>query len=147
MITPIDIQNKEFAKAMRGYNTVAVDEFMNEISAEYEKLYKENIELKDRLSVLNDSLKQYRAMEDSLQNTLMFAQNTADDVKKNAQEKADFVIAEANTKANNLILEAERKCEEIQMKFDKIQCEFTTFKTKFNTLIDSEKSLLEEMFK
>lgn len=147
MITPIDIQNKEFAKGMRGYNVSSVDEFMNEIAAEYEKLYKENIELKDRLSVLNDSLKQYRAMEDSLQNTLMFAQNTADDVKKNAQEKADFIVADANTKAANMISEAEKKCEEIQLKFDKIQCEFTTFKTKFNSLLDSQKSILEEIFR
>ena len=66
MITPVDIQNKEFSKSVRGYNANSVDEFMAEISLEFEKLYKENIELKDRISVLNDSLKNYRAMEDSI---------------------------------------------------------------------------------
>lgn len=147
MLTPVDIQNKEFTKSISGYNKDLVDDFMMEVSKEFEKLYKENIELKDRLSVLNDSLKKYRAMEDSLQNTLMFAQNTAEDVKKNANEKADFIVGEATTKAENIIRDAERKCEEIQNKYDSIKAEYVTFKTKFLSLIESEKSVMEEMFK
>jgi cell division initiation protein len=110
-------------------------------------LYKENIELKDRISVLNDSLKNYRAMEDSLQNTLMFAQNTAEDVKKNAQDKAEFIIGEATTKAEGIIADAEKKCDLIQEKYDKILCEFNTFKTRFNSLLEGEKNLMEDMFK
>ncbi|MBO5454335.1 MAG: DivIVA domain-containing protein [Clostridia bacterium] len=147
MLTPIDIQNKEFSKSLSGYNKDMVDDFMSEVANEFEKLYKENIELKDRLSVLNDSLKKYRAMEDSLQNTLMFAQNTAEDVKKNAKEKADFIVGEASTRAETIIRDAERKCEEIQKKYDSVLAEFVTFKTKFNSLLDSEKNLMEEMFK
>ncbi len=147
MLTPVDIQNKEFTKSISGYNKDLVDDFMMEVSKEFEKLYKENIELKDRLSVLNDSLKKYRAMEDSLQNTLMFAQNTAEDVKKNANEKADFIVGEATTKAENIIRDAERKCEEIQSKYDNIKAEFVTFKTKFLSLMESEKSVMEELFK
>ena len=147
MLTPIDIQNKEFTKSLRGYRIDMVDDFVLEVSKDFERLYKENIELKDRLSVLNESLKKYRAMEDSLQNTLMFAQNTADDVKKNAKEKAEFMVGEANTRAENIISEAEKRCEEIQKKYDLIQAEFLSFKTKFNALLDSEKSIMEEMFK
>ena len=147
MLTPIDIQNKEFTKSLRGYSKDAVDDFINEVSKDFERLYKENIELKDRLSVLNESLKKYRAMEDSLQNTLMFAQNTADDVKKSAKDKAEFIVGEATTKAEAIISEAEKKCENAQEKLASIQAEFIAFKTKFNALIDSEKNLMEEMFK
>lgn len=147
MLTPIDIQNKEFAKSIKGYNREAVDDFVLEVSKDFERLYKENIELKDRLSVLNESLKKYRAMEDSLQNALMFAQNTADDVKKSAKDKAEFIVGEANTKAEAIIRDAEKKCEEIQGKYASIQAEYLAFKTKFNALMDSEKSLMEEMFK
>ena len=61
MLTPVDIQNKEFTKSLSGYNKEMVDDFVLEVSKDFEKLYKENIELKDRLSVLNESLKKYRA--------------------------------------------------------------------------------------
>ena len=55
MITPVDIQNKEFPKKMSGYDRLLVDEFMLEVSDAYEKIYRENIDLKDKLSNLNES--------------------------------------------------------------------------------------------
>ena len=49
MITPLDIQNKEFKKSLIGYNTREVDTYLDAINDDYEKLYRENIELKIRL--------------------------------------------------------------------------------------------------
>ena len=50
MFTPIDIQNKEFEKATFGYNKNQVEEFVADVARDYERIYKENIELKDRVS-------------------------------------------------------------------------------------------------
>ena len=47
MLTPLDIQNKKFKKTLRGYDIKAVEEFLEEIMYDYEKVYKENVELKD----------------------------------------------------------------------------------------------------
>ena len=58
MITPLDIQNKEFKKSFRGYKESEVDQFLDEIIEDYEKLYKENIELKDKILILTDQIKQ-----------------------------------------------------------------------------------------
>ena len=75
MITPLDIENKKFSKQMvNGYNVDEVDEFLDEITADYEKLYKENKELKDNTEELHNDVGQYKTIESTLQNTLVIAQ-------------------------------------------------------------------------
>ena len=145
MLTPIDIQNVEFEKATFGYNKSQVEEFVADVARDYEKIYKENIELKDKVSTLNDSLKSYKAMEESLQNTLMFAQNTAEDVKKNANEKADVIISEATVKAQAIIDEAEKRAQQANMRLEALKNEFRSYKAKVESIIDAEKKLLEDI--
>ena len=87
MITPLDIENKKFSKQMvNGYNVDEVDEFLDEITADYEKLYKENKALKDNAEELHNDVGQYKDIESTLQNTLIIAQKTADEVQ-NVSEK------------------------------------------------------------
>ena len=146
MITPVDIQNKEFPRKMSGYERAAVDEFMMDVAEAYEKLYRENIDLKDKLSNLNDSLKKYIAMEDAMQNTLMFAQNTADDVKKSATEKAELMIKEAELKAKEIMSDAQNKASEQERKLEELKTEINIYKTKFESLVSAQKTLIDEMF-
>jgi len=61
MITPLDIQNKEFRRSIRGYNEAEVDEFLDEVMKDFEKLYKENMELKDKILVLNEQIDRYNS--------------------------------------------------------------------------------------
>lgn len=100
MLTPLDIENKTFAKQiMNGYSTEEVQSFMNDLLRDYEKLYKENIEYKDKLDVLNQGIQHYKSIEDTLQNALVVAQGTAETVKKTAKAEADNIIKEAEINA------------------------------------------------
>ncbi len=146
MITPVDIQNKEFPKKMSGYDRLLVDEFMLEVSDAYEKIYRENIDLKDKLSNLNESLRKYIAMEDSMQTTLRFAQNTADDVKKSATEKAELLVKEAELKASQITTDAQNKVLEQERKLEELKNEINIYKTKFEALLTAQKTLVDEMF-
>ena len=56
-LTPMDIKNKEFKKAIRGYATDEVDEFMEEIVENYEEIFKENSRLKDTVSRISEKAK------------------------------------------------------------------------------------------
>ena len=87
MITPLDIQNKQFKRAFRGYKEGEVDEFLDEIIIDYEKIYKENIELKDKILMLSEQIKYYKNLEETLKDTLVVAQNTADEVTLAARQK------------------------------------------------------------
>ena len=92
MITPLDIENKKFAKQMvNGYNVNEVDDFLDELTVAYEKLYKENAELKSNTEELHNDVGQYKNLETTLQNTLVMAQKTADEIQDVARRIIDFV--------------------------------------------------------
>ena len=87
MLTPLDIQNKEFGREFRGYSMQEVDEFLNLVIDGYERLYKENMEAKDSITKLQESLKQYKNLENTLQSALVVAQSASEQVQKNAEER------------------------------------------------------------
>ena len=96
MITPLDIENKKFSKQMmNGYNVEDVDDFLDELVIDYEKNYKELAEANEKIDKLTNELEQYRNLEKTLQNTLVMAQSTAEEVKVVAKQQADQLIAEA----------------------------------------------------
>ena len=66
MLTPQDIGTKVFTKSLRGYDVKEVDRFLQEVSENYEKLYKENLAANERIGMLSDAIRQYKAMEESL---------------------------------------------------------------------------------
>ena len=104
MITPLDIENKKFSKQMmNGYNVEEVDEFLDDITADYEKAYKQSTELKARVDELERDLLHYKTIEDTLQNTLVMAQATADDVKEVARQQAEQIIKDAEGNARKAV--------------------------------------------
>lgn len=103
MLTPIDIQKQDFDVSFRGYNADEVDDFLDLVGSDYEKLYKENIELKDRISSLQASVEQYKNMEAALKDSIILAQNAAEEIKKNASERADNMMNDAQNKASDII--------------------------------------------
>ena len=104
MITPLDIENKRFAKQMmNGYSVEEVDDFLDELTVDYSKNYKELTELRNKVEELNNSLVQYKAIESTLQNTLVMAQTTAEEVKNVAKQKADQIVEEAKASAQKQV--------------------------------------------
>jgi len=85
-LTPLDIRHKEFKRGMRGYVDGEVDEFLDEVADEFERLFKENIELSERGEALQEKIDHYRSLEETLQNTLVAAQRSAEELRANAQK-------------------------------------------------------------
>ncbi|MBE7063854.1 MAG: DivIVA domain-containing protein [Clostridia bacterium] len=108
MFTPLELEKIEFSGAfMGGYKKEDVEEVFNELTADYETLYKENIANKDKLQMLQGLVDKYKAMEDSLQNALLLAQTSSDAAIRAAQDKAANIIKEAEEKAAYIVREAE----------------------------------------
>lgn len=147
MITPLDIHNKVFGGSFfGGYSREEVDLFLDKLVEDYEKIFKENIELKDRISNLNEALQHYKAMEETLQNTLIVAQDTAEDIKKNAYGKSDTIIKEAEMRASKIIDEANEKAISARKEYDEMKKNYTLFKSKMEGLINSHTELLRTSF-
>lgn len=111
MLTPVDLETMVFRRGIRGYRTQEVQNFMRRITADYEKLYKENFELKEKIEQYEDKLKNYNEMEETLKNTLCMAQETAKDVKSSAEKQAEVILREAQNRTEEMKL---RVREEIQ---------------------------------
>ena len=110
MLTPLEIENKKFAKQMvNGYNVDEVDEFLDLLTVDYERLYKENTEARAKIEELDEDVTHYRAIENTLQSTLMMAQSTAEEVKNVAKQQAEQIINEAQTAARQDIIALEQQ--------------------------------------
>ncbi|MCI8833144.1 MAG: DivIVA domain-containing protein [Clostridia bacterium] len=148
MITPLDIENKKFSKqVLNGYSVEEVDDFLDELTAEYEKIYKEATENRGRTEKLSNDLNRYQSIESTLQNTLLMAQTTADEVKKTAQKQADAIIAEAQIKAKEALKNVEGEIILKQKELDDLQKQFDIYKAKMESLLISQLELLKESAK
>ena len=100
MLTPLDLNGKTFSKGFRGYDTDEVNQFFSQISKDYERLYQDNVELKDSVERVSSKLEYYQRMESTMQSTLVVAQETADEVKKSSRQKAEMLTKETELACN-----------------------------------------------
>ena len=148
MITPLEIENKKFSKQMmNGYSVEEVDEFLDELTLDYEKAYKQSTEAKTRIDQLEKDLLHYKTIESTLQSTLMMAQTTAEEVKEVARKQAEQIIQEAEGEARK---SAEDISQEILIKkkeLEDIKRQFEVYKAKMESLLISQLELLKDVNK
>lgn len=148
MITPLDIENKKFSKqVLNGYSVEEVDDFLDELTTAYEKIYREVTENRGKTEQLTSDLNKYQSIESTLQNTLLMAQTTADEVKKTAQKQADNIMAEAQLKAKEALAGIENQIILKQKELDDLQKQFDIYKAKMESLLISQLELLKESAK
>ena len=148
MITPLDIENKRFAKQMmNGYNVEEVDDFLDELTEDYTKNYKEVNELRAKVEELNNSLVQYKAIESTLQDTLVMAQTTAEEVKNVAKQKADQIVEEAKATAQKQVDDLNNEIVTKQKEVDDIKKQFDIYKAKMESLLISQLELIKDVNK
>lgn len=142
-LTPLEIQNKEFKRGFRGYAEDDVEEFLDEVLKDYEFLYKENMDLKEKIKTMENQIAQYQNLENTLKDTLLVAQETAESVKNLGQKEAEAIIADARKKAQQMIEEAEWKVEKLNGNFADLKKQIGIYVAKTKSLLMSQMELLE----
>lgn len=146
MITPLDIENKKFSKQMvNGYNVNEVDDFLDELTASYEKLYKENAELKANAEELNNDVGQYKNIETTLQSTLVMAQKTADEIQSVAKKQAEQIVKDAESKAKQSVDELNLQITMKQKELEDLKRQFDVYKAKMESLLISQLELIKDI--
>ena len=145
MLTPLDIENVRFQKALKGYNVDEVDDFLDQLSADYEKIYKENIEYKEKIEESKRELEHYKTVEQSLQNTLILAQSAADDVKKVAEQKAEQIIRDAEGAAKDAVNDLAKQEFELRIKMEDTKKQFDMYKARMEALLISQLEMLKDI--
>ena len=148
MLTPLDIENKKFSKQMmNGYSVNEVDEFLDELTADYEKLYKETTDSKNKIADMQEEMAKYKNIESTLNNTLIMAQTAAEDVKNLAKQQADNILSEAQANAKQAVTELEQEIALKQKELEDLQKQFDVCKAKMESFLISQLELLKEVNK
>jgi cell division initiation protein len=145
MLTPMDIHNKEFKRGFRGYSEEDVDSFMDELASDYENVYREYCELKEKAEKMQDKLAQYEKMESTMNSTLMLAQQTAENVKVAARKEADLILQEAEAKKRQMLDSTTMNMQTTQQNMDKMKTQINSFKAKVRLILEGQLRLLDDM--
>lgn len=137
-LTSMEINNKEFRKVLRGYDQDEVDEFLDKIGDDYEEIYKENSGLKERVSILNEKIDHYLKIEDTIQNTLILAQNAAEQAKQSAKKEAELILQNANDSAQRILDKANDQVIRISNDYETVKQEFIKFRAKYRNFMNTQ---------
>ena len=165
MLTPLDIQKKEFRHAFRGYNEEEIDAFLDVVAHDFEMLIRENQELREKIVQSEQGMARYREIEEAIKNTMVMAQKNTEELRQNAEKEAgilmdrarieaDQLTHEAQQEASGLIREAEKRAFEMTTEADKklkqlleeyhrVQRDANIFRMRFRSFLEAQVKILD----
>lgn len=142
MLTPIDIQNKTLKTGM-GYNKKDVDDFLIQIIRSYEELYKENIDIKEKIGTLSEGIQYYKSIETTLQKALVLAEKTSKETQDAAVMKAEALERDARVKADLMLADAKSELESIRNQTINLVQNYESFRMQFKKLVATQLELID----
>ncbi|MEI3610971.1 DivIVA domain-containing protein [Pseudogracilibacillus sp. SO30301A] len=143
VLSPLDIHNKEFTRGFRGYNEDEVNEFLDQIIKDYEITIRDKKGLEQEVEELNEKIGHFMNIEETLNKSILVAQETAEEVKANARKEAKLIIKEAEKNADRIINEALTKSRKIAMETDELQRQAKVFRTRLKMLIEAQLDMVD----
>ncbi|MFQ5708660.1 MAG: DivIVA domain-containing protein [bacterium] len=141
-LTPLDIKKQEFNKAMRGYDVVEVDAFLEMVSDEFEALIREKNELADEVLMLKTQLKDYQNVETTLKETLMSAQKNINASRETSERQAEIIVREAQLKAEKILEKTKLKLAEMKNELVIVKAQKDSFARRLRHLLESQLDLI-----
>ena len=142
-ITIVDIQHKQFKRKLQGYDPADVDQFLDELIEALEDEAQQRSALEAEIVDLRERISHFKAMEESLQNTLLLAQRTADEVKASAHKEADLIRHEARVSVEKEIGTYGDRANEARREYQRALETAEKAKSELRSLLMTHLSLLE----
>ena len=144
MLNPKDIDEKVFKRAMYGYSVDQVEDFLQDVSASYERLYNENQLAKEKIETLSEAVKKYKAMEETIKNAISVAKSDGEDIKKEARAEADKIIRNAEDNAADIVSKAMGNINELLYQYEQIKRSVEVFKAKVVSLLNTQLDVIKD---
>lgn len=141
-LTPLDIHNKEFTRGFRGYDEDDVNGFLDQIIKDYEMAIRENKDLKEKVSQLDERLGHFTNIEQTLNKSILVAQETAEELKGNATKESRLIIKEAEKNADRIINESLSKARRISMDVEELKKQAKVFRTRLKMLVEAQLEMI-----
>lgn len=141
-LTPIDIHNKEFGNKWNGYDKDEVNEFLEQLMKDYENLIEENNALKNEVKQTTAQISHYNTIEETLQKSIMTAQEAAEDVRRNSMKESKLIIKEAEKNADRIVNEALSRARKVSLEVEDLKKQSKVFRNRFKMLIEAQLDLV-----
>jgi len=142
-ISPIDIQQKQFKSRPFGYEKAGVDQFLEILADELERLIRKNQDLQEELARANAALTEMRGREETLKQTLVTTQRVTDELKATARREVDLMMAEAEIKSERLMHNAEERRQQLIDEIQEIKRQKIDFEVSLRGLLEKHIRMLD----
>ena len=142
-ITPMDIEQQEFTRSFRGYNEEEVDDFLDKIVKDYEELINENVRLNEEVEKMQEKLKEFGEIEESLRSALLNTQKSAEEMKGRVEKEAKVIIEKAEMEAKALKQQVFQREDLAKNEIDNLRRYKFIFKEKFKSMLNLYLKMLE----
>ncbi|WNB90472.1 DivIVA domain-containing protein [Bacillus sp. NEB1478] len=142
-LTPLDIHNKEFTRGFRGYSEDEVNDFLDQVIKDYEAVIREKKSLEENVEKLEEKISYFKNIEETLNKSILIAQETGEEVKRTANKEARLIIKEAEKNADRIINESLSKSRKISMEIDELKKQSSVYRTRFRMLIEAQLEMLK----
>lgn len=143
-LSPIDIHNKEFTRGFRGYDEDEVNDFLDQVIKDYEGVIREKKQLEGKVEELQEKINHFNDLEDTMKNTIVTAQESADSVKENASKEGKLIVKEAEKNADRIVNDALAKARKISLDIEELKKQSKVYRTRFRMLVEAQLEMLQD---
>ena len=144
-IRPSDVRRKEFGSGFRGYDANEVDDFLDEVADEFERVFSENRRLTEEVTALRGRLEQFDNLEDSIRAALVHAEQAARDLRQNANKEAELIVREAQERSHRILADSSSRVERVQESYEVLRKAKQEFANDFRSLLKSYIAVLDNI--
>lgn len=143
--TPNDIQNILFKKSLLGFNRLQVDDVLEKIVEDLSDYIRENNKFREKLEDAQEKLGYYKGIETSLQNSLIIAQQTSEDIVTNAKKQAENILKEAELSSKHIIESANQEILTVRFEYERFKRELEGYKVRAESIIKAQLNSLKDL--
>lgn len=145
MLTPVDVENKVFKKAkIGGYDINDVEDFLEKLIVDYEAVFKEVTELKDKCENLQESVKYYKSLEQGIEQSINNARDEAEQIKARALDEAQEIRDRKEKDYKNRIAELDLEVKKKEYDLEEMKKEMQIYKIKVKSMLEAQLKILDE---
>lgn len=150
----------KFSRTLHGYNPEEVNQFLDDVISQVEKIIESNKEKNEEIRILKEKLnsgkadpeivakaKKYDDLSSTLSQAITLAQNTGEHIRTVARQERDLIIEEAKKDASSIITDAINRSEAIEMQANTLRRNIIFFKRKLRKNLEEQIELIDRLDK
>lgn len=136
---------RKFNTSLNGYSKIEVNNFVNEVTSEYENMLTRLKKQDEDIEHLKQELEKYKNMESTLNRAIVVAEDASNQIKKIARDEAKGVIDDARRNASRIVNDALLKADKIEQDAELLRRRVGVFKRRLKSVVDEQIEFIDSI--